>query len=171
MSWTALSRQQRLDACAQCHSGLRQELLKGTPFFFMVGDNLKEYAQNHNSATVDNSKLDVHANQYGLLISSECFKQTATMDCTTCHDPHKNQRGNAEFFNQKCMECHNTKAVICKAETSQLNQMGNNCIACHMPAMPSKSMTIGLDEDGQETPFYVRTHLIDVYSEELWRTQ
>ena len=171
MSWTSLSRQQRLDACAQCHSGLRQEVLKGTPFSFVVGEDLKEYSQNHNPAPVDNSKLDVHGNQYGLLTSSECFKQTATLDCTTCHDPHKNQRGNTDYFNQKCMECHQTNKVVCTAESSDLNQMANNCIGCHMPSMPSKSMTIGLDEDSPDTPFYVRTHLIDVYSEKLWRSQ
>ncbi len=161
-----LSRQQRLDACAQCHSGLRQELLKGTPFSFVVGEDLKKYSQNYNAAPVDNSKLDVHGNQYGLLTSSECFKQTATMDCTTCHDPHKNQRGNAVYFNQKCMECHTTDSVVCTVETSQINEMGNNCIACHMPKMPSRSMTVELDENSPETPFYVRTHLIGVYSQQ-----
>jgi hypothetical protein len=171
MSWTGLSRQQRLDACAQCHSGLRQELLKGTPFSFVVGENLKEYSRNYNKAPVDNSKLDVHGNQYGLLTSSECFKQTATMDCTTCHDPHKNQRGNAVYFNQKCMECHTTDSVVCAAENSQINEMDNNCIACHMPTMPSNSMTVELTQDSLETPFYVRTHLIDVYPKKLWGNQ
>lgn len=165
-SWSGLSRQQRLDACAQCHSGLRQELLKGTPFSFVVGEDLKEYSRNYNAAPVDNSKLDVHGNQYGLLTSSECFKHTATMDCTTCHDPHKNQRGNTNYFNQKCMECHTTDSVVCAAETLQINEMGNNCIACHMPKMPSKSMTVELDENSPETPFYVRTHLIGVYSQQ-----
>lgn len=105
------------------------------------------------------------------MTSSECFKQTPTMDCTTCHDPHKNQRENAQYFNQKCIECHTTNSVTCKAETSQLNKMGNNCIACHMPTMPSQSMTVGLDENSTETPFYVRTLLIDVYSEKMWRNQ
>ena len=167
MRYGELSRQQRLDACAQCHSGLREQQLKGTPFSFLAGEDLSKYSKNLDAASVDNSKLDVHGNQYGLLTSSECFKQTDTMDCATCHDPHKNQRGNAQYFNQKCMGCHHLDKVECKAETAHLNTMDNNCIACHMPTMPSRSMTVDLNKDGEETPFYVRTHLIDVYTEEL----
>ena len=164
-SWTQLSRQKRLDACAQCHSGLRQELLKGTPFSFVVGENLKEYSQNFTPQPVDNSTLDVHGNQYGLLTSSKCFKQSETMDCTTCHDPHKNQRGKTSYFNQKCLNCHTTDTVVCTAESSKLIEADYNCIACHMPALPSKSMTVELKDTSKETPFYVRTHLIKVYSD------
>jgi len=69
------------------------------------------------------------------------------------------------------MECHYTDSVVCTAETSQLSEMGNNCIACHMPTMPSNSMTVELGEDSPETPFYVRTHLIKVYPEELRSNQ
>jgi len=162
-----LSRQQRLDACAQCHSGLRIELLKGSPFSYLTGEALSEYSRNHD-ASISNEKLDVHGNQYGLLTSSECFKQSGTMDCSTCHDPHKNQRGNLNYFNSKCIGCHNTNTSMCTVDTGEKNDKENNCIECHMPTIASKAMQVQLTKDSLETPFYVRSHLIGVYSKEQW---
>lgn len=162
-----LSRQQRLDACAQCHSGPRDRLLQGNSFSYLVGENLDEYSRNFHSQ-LKNSELDVHGNQYGLLTSSECFKQTATLDCSTCHDPHKNQRGSTGYFNQKCISCHNTNAAVCSAEAATMQTMANNCIACHMPNTPSKAMSVQLTNSSVETSVYVRTHLIGVYPQELW---
>lgn len=162
----SLSRQQRLDVCAQCHSGSRNRLIQGNSFSFLPGENLDEYARN-SYKTSPNEKLDVHGNQYGLLIQSECFKQSEQMDCITCHNPHKNQRGNTSYFNQKCVGCHTTDNVVCAAEPSEKKAMSNNCIACHMPVTPSESMTVQLKEyDSLETSFYIRTHLIKVYPEE-----
>ncbi len=163
-----LSRQQRLDVCAQCHSGLREELIKGTPFSFLAGDRLNEYSRNHGTAN-PNEELDVHGNQYGLLTSSECFKQTPTMDCNTCHDPHKNQRGNTALFNSKCIACHSASSSVCTAESIKKDIMGDNCIACHMPTKASQAMQVQLAQDSVETSFNVRTHLIKIYSEEEWQ--
>jgi len=166
MKFDTISKQQRLDVCAQCHSGLRGRLLQGNSFSFLAGGNLNEYAQNISTRATDD-KLDVHGNQYGLLIKSECFKQTETMDCATCHDPHKNQRDNAVYFNQKCMSCHNAETVECNTEASDLSQMANNCIACHMPTTPSQAMTVQLAEDSIETSFNIRTHLIGIYDSKV----
>lgn len=162
MKYDTLSRQQRLDACAQCHSGSRGRILQGNSFSFLVGENLNAYTRNFKTSN-QSAKLDVHGNQYGLLIKSECFKQTKTMDCATCHNPHINQRGNTAYFNQKCIGCH-TEAVVCAAESSQIQQMGNNCIACHMPTTPSEAMKVQLDNDSLETSFNIRTHLIGIYA-------
>jgi hypothetical protein len=164
MSFDTMSQQQRLDACAQCHSGLKGELKKGNSFSFFAGDNLNEYAQNVDDG-IQNDKLDVHGNQYGLLTESQCFKKTATMNCATCHNPHENQRGKTEYFNQKCMECHLANTVLCKAEISKTKKMSNDCISCHMPTKPSTAMTIQLTNDTIETAFNIRTHLIAIYDE------
>lgn len=165
--FSELSRQQRLDACAVCHSGLRSVQLKGNPFSFLTGDDLDQFSKNPNSS-VNTAELDVHGNQYGLLTSSECFIQTEKMDCMTCHDPHKNQRGNIALFNQKCIECHSVSTTSCEAENTNLNKMGNNCVACHMPNIPSKVMKLQLAKDSLETPVNIRTHLIAIYPEEYW---
>lgn len=162
IKYDTLSRQQNLDACAQCHSGSRGLLLKGNSFSFLAGNNLNEYARNSDTGNPD-TKLDVHGNQYGLLTKSECFKQTKTMDCATCHNPHTNERGNMAYFNQKCVECH-SEAVICTSESNKIQQMGNNCVACHMPTTPSEAMKVQLDNDSLETSFNIRTHLIGIYN-------
>lgn len=166
MKYDTISKQQRLDACAQCHSGSRNQLLQGNSFSFLVGNNLDEFAQNFKTGGAE-PKLDVHGNQYGLLVKSECFKQTETMDCATCHNPHKNQRGNTDYFNQKCMSCHSKTAVDCKADADDLSQLRNNCIACHMPTNPSQAMKVQLDSDSLETSFNIRTHLIGIYENKV----
>ena len=166
MKFDSLSRLQRLDVCAQCHSGLRERILQGNSFSFLSGGILDEYVQNASQPPA-NGKLDVHGNQYGLLTRSKCFKETSTMDCNTCHDTHKNQRGQAENFNLKCISCHSVGSVECDANETEVNHMSNNCIACHMPVSPSQAMTVQLNEkDSLETSFYIRTHLIGIYKEE-----
>lgn len=160
---STLSRKQKLDACAVCHSGLRNLQLKENPFSFLTGENLDDYSRNFYTGRPD-TELDVHGNQYGLLTSSECFKQTPKMDCTTCHNPHENQRGDVSYFNQKCITCHNTNATLCGLDTSDMNKTNKqNCIACHMPLSPSKSMMVQLSKDSLSKSVMVRTHLIKVY--------
>ncbi|NJB71936.1 hypothetical protein GGR42_002398 [Saonia flava] len=163
LKFNELSRQHSLDACAQCHSGLRAQSLKGSPFSYVVGENLEEHSKNFYTNR-PNNKLDVHANQYGLLTSSKCFIESENMDCVTCHNTHKNQRGNASYFNQKCLECHNQGSIVCGAEFNERKKMGNNCITCHMPVSPSKSMMVKLN-DTLETSVYVRSHLIGIYDQ------
>ncbi|MGF1559920.1 MAG: multiheme c-type cytochrome [Flavobacteriaceae bacterium] len=158
----SLSRQQRLDVCAQCHSGSRSMVIKGNSFSFLAGESLEEYSRNPSTAS-DNIP-DVHGNQYGLLTSSECFKQTASMDCTTCHNPHQNQRGDIAYFNQKCLGCHGTGFVNCTDDSQEVAKMENNCIGCHMPLTPSTAMKAQLGTDSLETSFNIRTHLIAIYS-------
>jgi hypothetical protein len=93
------------------------------------------------------------------------------MDCATCHNPHKNQRGNTDYFNQKCMSCHSSATVDCKADASDLSHMANNCIACHMPTTPSQAMRVQLNKDSLETSFNIRTHLIGIYTNKIQQNQ
>lgn len=164
-----LSRQNRLDICVQCHSGLRARQVNGNPFSFLAGEDLETYSQNFYTGRPEN-ELDVHGNQYGLLKSSKCFQASVTMDCATCHDPHTDQRGDTNTFNQKCVGCHgtaplkeDTAQLVCSLEPSKTAKMGNNCIACHMPLSPSKSMKVRPNAAGMAIPVYIRSHLIAVY--------
>ena len=154
LTYSSLSRQQRLDACALCHSGTRKPLKD--PFDFLVGDDLSQFlAVGEHPSQVP---LDVHGNQYELLTQSACFKKSETMDCTTCHNPHKKERGNLTVFNQKCMDCHQKALVSCKEDTDKLLANNNNCVSCHMPLVPSSSMVMQLDS--VQTAVQVRTHFI-----------
>ncbi|WP_373516803.1 multiheme c-type cytochrome, partial [Pricia sp.] len=157
-----LSQHQRLDACALCHSGVRSN--SKPAFHFLTGDNLTEHSLPDTTTPIE--EVDVHGNQYALLQASQCFKQTATMDCSTCHDPHKNQRNETAFLNSKCIQCHQKNTITCKEEATVMAQFGNNCISCHMPLRSSSSMFVRQEGDSVKTPVEVRTHLISVYPEE-----
>ncbi len=158
LKYKELSRQQRLDACALCHSG-GNRAAKEPPFGFLVGDNLDKFYFPHEED--DEDTLDVHGNQYGLLASSACFKNSPQMDCTTCHNPHENERGESELFNLKCMSCHSQSTISCKEEDTHANTSMTDCITCHMPLTPSKSMVIKVDST--KTAVKVRTHNIAIY--------
>jgi nitrate/TMAO reductase-like tetraheme cytochrome c subunit len=93
---------------------------------------------------------------------------SSAMTCSTCHNIHENERGKTEVFSQRCMSCHNMSDEKLKTATHlQVTTIEKNCIDCHMPAQPSKSITVFLQ--GQETPkaSLLRSHFIGIYSEEI----
>lgn len=167
-----LSRRQRLDACALCHSGFRKETAPS--FSFQVGDTLENYSSAaYDTTAVDT--LDVHGNQYGLLTASACFRRSDQLDCSSCHDPHANEYGKMEVYSRRCINCHNgTSLHGCTDPPVIKLRLTTNCIDCHMPALPSQVIT--LQVSGQEQPVHdlVRTHRVAVYpriSEEWLRTR
>ena len=163
LSFSTASQQQNLDMCALCHSGTSIDYGK-SPFEFIAGDTLTHKKKEYEKLTAQDS-LDVHGNQYGLLVASPCFKNSTAMSCTSCHDSHKNQRNNHEWFNSKCIDCHqnSTKNIDCSQSMEKRKSAENNCIKCHMPLTPSKTMSVFNQEDSLVVPVYIRTHLIGIY--------
>jgi hypothetical protein len=156
-----LSQQQQLDACAKCHSGSVRP--NRPPFTFQTGDRFTDYWRPNAIVATDTDTLDVHGNQYGLLTASTCFKASEAMTCSTCHNPHKNQRGAFIEFSQKCMGCHNDSSQHSFALNAQ---MQTNCINCHMPVLSSSGLTVeALDLKGKilSDSLKVRTHRIGIY--------
>jgi|SRR5450631_647390 len=158
------SRQQNLDLCGLCHGG---KITNTRPSFeFVAGDKLSDYFQKDTSAT-DAGNIDVHGNQLGLLSSSKCFRMSQTMTCTTCHNPHENERGKIALFSQRCVTCHNQgHNSICKLTASIGPSISLNCIDCHMPRRPSKIITELLPGDTKPTAALIRSHLIAIYQDE-----
>jgi hypothetical protein len=155
-----LSRQQRLDACALCHSGFRQE--NQPSFSFRVWDTLDNYSTaNYDSASI--AGLDVHGNQYGLLMASKCFQQSP-MDCSSCHDPHTNEHQQFAIYSQRCLSCHNTASQHpCSSLVVKQKNLTANCIDCHMPALASQKITFQTSGGNQLVSDLVRTHRIAIY--------
>jgi hypothetical protein len=153
-----LDRQLRMDACALCHSGLRTPLQQ--PFSYKVGDALEKYSVGDPVSNKADT-LDVHGNQYGLLISSKCYIKSPTMDCSTCHDVHNNQFQNPKLFSSKCVSCHSKpNHPSIQARSIALN---DNCIDCHMPVLASKKIQLKVKPGEQLLPDYLRTHYISIY--------
>ena len=159
-----LNRQQRLDACALCHSGLRKEIKPA--FSFMEGDKLEDYSEptySNDSAAA----LDVHGNQYGLLTSSKCFKMSQ-MDCSSCHNVHQEEINQPAVYSKRCMNCHNDASHnFCTFKPTDGLTLGDNCIDCHMPVFASQKIFLQLNDPSRSTPDFVRTHHVGIYPEKV----
>ncbi len=155
-----MSRQQNLDVCALCHSGIRTALQPA--FTFRAGDRLDQFSlpkYNADSAAL----LDVHGNQYGLLTSSKCFTNSQ-LTCSSCHSPHGKEVNEPALFSQRCMNCHNSNEhTECKIKPVAGIVLSNNCIDCHMPSMPSKAIFLQLADPAKSTADLVRSHRIAIY--------
>lgn len=169
--YKSLTRKQRLDACAVCHSGNKYPL-QTSAFDFKPGDALAQfkelrYLKENNSLAT----LDVHGNQNGLLALSKCFLMS-NMDCGNCHDTHRTEASAISAYSQKCMKCHNNENHdFCKAKDISVDALKANCIECHMPLKPSNAIDVFSAGDKKETPYFVRTHYITVYpseSKKIW---
>lgn len=157
------SRQQKLDLCTLCHGG---RLQKTKPSFqFTSGDALTDYFK-IDTTTPDPRTIDVHGNQYGLLRASKCFKMS-DMTCNSCHDVHKNEKGKAELFSQRCMSCHNSDHNnFCKMAPEIGNSIKKNCIDCHMPVKSSRAIAVFLPGKQTPTAALIRSHYIKIYPDE-----
>lgn len=169
ISATAFSRQQQLDLCGLCHGG---RLQKTRPSFsYVPGSPLTDYFTIDTTARPDPENIDVHGNQLGLLRASKCFRQSGTLTCTSCHDPHRNERANLAVLSQRCINCHGGSHdngspghdPVCKLTKSIGPSITANCIDCHMPLRPSLSITELLPGHTTATAAMIRSHLIKIY--------
>lgn len=162
-----LTRQQQLDACALCHSGSRYPLKPA--FAFRVGDRLDDFSQ-AKYLPQEAASLDVHGNQYGLLSASKCFA-ASSMTCSTCHRVHGNQEGNMQWYSQRCLSCHNgTTGSHCAMAPTKGLVLNDNCIGCHMPALPSQKIMLrlsGSPDSAKLVATLVRTHRIAIYPDQV----
>jgi len=163
-------RLQSLNQCRLCHGGKMNPTKPA--FSFTAGDTLQNYFHINDSAK--GAQMDVHGNQYGLLAESKCFKNTATLTCVTCHDPHDNERGNVELFSQRCMTCHNEEhSTFCKIDPKTIGadnyaSIKSNCIDCHMPKEKSNVIIMQVNDSSKTEAASLRTHFIALYP---WATK
>ena len=119
-----LTRQQQLDICAQCHTGVTP--FKTGPYQFRPGDELATHYEEPSDPTGNS----VHtSNQLARLLISPCFLKSE-MTCTDCHNPHRNERGDMELFSQRCIKCHEVER--CGMHETLGDRLSQNCIDCHM---------------------------------------
>lgn len=159
----SFTREQKLDLCALCHGGPLKKTTQS--FTFTAGDRLTDFFK-MDTTVVNPDSIDVHGNQYGLLRSSKCFRMS-NMTCTTCHNPHQNERGKDELFSQKCATCHTAgHDPVCKLTSTMGTEINNNCINCHMPKLKSHSITELVKGEKEPTAAVIRSHYIAIYPAE-----
>lgn len=163
------SRQQKLDICAVCHGGRLQKTTAS--FQFTAGENLADYFL-LDTTTPSPDKVDVHGNQYGLMRASKCFRLSETLTCNSCHNTHRNEKGQTALFSQRCQSCHSpTSHNFCTQKELPLNAITGNCIDCHMPARPSRAIAVFLPGNRFATAALIRSHYIGIYPEEAKKVQ
>jgi predicted CXXCH cytochrome family protein len=109
---------QRMQPCAQCHSG-----------FSVVEDPLP-------------SDLLI-SDQVTSLKNSECWRQSGgNITCTGCHDPHRDAPRAllVARSEKKCLECHDPGATA-HAGLCPVNR-SSGCIGCHMPDQIKPPLTV-----------------------------
>ena len=130
-----LSRERMNDVCAQCHSG--DSGFKKSPFNFRPGDRLKDIKNPSKNEQVGGGSVHA-ANQLTRLQKSQCYLNSETMNCATCHNPHQNENGNLALFSKRCIECHAIQD--CGQFSVSGERIEENCIDCHMPKKPDETM-------------------------------
>lgn len=146
-----LSREQQLDICSQCHAGMFK--LKKPAFTFRPGDAISDF---HTQYEMHDKVGSVHtSNQLERLKKSPCFQMTE-MTCTTCHNPHRNERGDAKLFSQACLKCHEVQHCGVAAEIG--DKIADDCVSCHMPLTKDMEMPL-LTREGLQFPAMVDHHI------------
>lgn len=165
-TYSSLTRAQKMDACALCHSG-NKGVFQRSSYTFKMGDTLAKFkTPDFYSNNLKNPPLDVHGNQTALLSSSKCFIMS-NMDCNTCHDPHARQDKGLAIYTPKCLSCHSeAKHNFCPLGTKLGTAINSYCINCHMPQQASHIIQLKSSEGKMDTPYLLRTHHIAVYPEE-----
>jgi hypothetical protein len=162
----SLTRQQKLDICAACHSGNDQATQKNI-FAFTPGDTLSHYLFPDFAGSTGNEP-DVHGKQMQLLRSSLCFQKT-DMTCNTCHDTHQPERDATAAFIAKCMDCHRSSAHAMnilednEQKKRDFNLASLNCIDCHMPLQTSRIIYSNNGSVSKNISYFLRTHKIAIY--------
>jgi len=151
------ARDRQIDVCALCHAGGNPR--KSVPSLsFAPGDVLEHYVDLPEPAP--NTPVDVHGGTVQLLKRSRCFKSSATMTCSTCHDVHAPQRDLAAFV-PKCLGCH--KVESCGKFAKMGHQIDAQCVVCHMPLQPTQQIISSAN--GTKLQPKVRNHQIAIYPE------
>ncbi len=131
-----LPRDRQLDICGQCHSGSFG--LKGDPFTYRPGDELDKFHELLNPGFGGVGGIHT-SNQLTRLRMSKCF-QESEMTCTSCHNPHQNQRGKTAVFTQSCLGCH--EPTHCGMSEQLGDKISDNCVSCHMPVGDTEGMKL-----------------------------
>ena len=135
-----LSPERELEVCLQCHLETTNLPLPGAvqrrnrgPFSYLPGQALGDFRLSFDRASGPGDRLEVDEAGYRLL-ESQCFRKSeGKLRCTTCHDAHSVQHGEAAaaHYNGVCLTCH--QASIQRAVEAGAHTADSACVTCHMP--------------------------------------
>ncbi len=123
-----LPRDRQMDLCGQCHSSAPQR--RGPAFSYRPGEPLEQYFRPARNKYQENDHV---ADQVRYLREGKCFQHSESMNCVTCHDPHRSQTSaeKTQAAQQACLHCH--QGNDCHERDRLPAAVREDCINCHMP--------------------------------------
>jgi tetratricopeptide (TPR) repeat protein len=136
---SALGKERSMEVCMQCHLETTSAPLPNSlrrfdrgPFSYRPGEPFSafQFWFDHAPGSGREGKFEIVNSVYRLR-QSKCFLESkGELACTTCHDPHNIQHGQAglDGYNKACVRCHEPARIAVAAHPA-----GGNCVGCHMP--------------------------------------
>ena len=133
-----LPRDLQVNLCQRCHLQGISVVNEGKTIFdwkpaMMDSEVMNVFMPRYEN---DNNGKFIMASHADRMKQSQCYIQSGTMTCLTCHNPHVSVKFTPlEHFNSVCSSCHNSNVhnELCSAPMAQRMAKQDNCIECHMP--------------------------------------
>jgi predicted CXXCH cytochrome family protein len=131
-----LSRELAEAICEQCHLTSNAEVtVRGRSLSeFRPGLPLQDFLITYRLEDPQKSmKVVGHVEQLAL---SRCYRESKTLTCVICHDPHINPEpaGKLAHYQTVCLSCHTL--ADCRVDPAERDRQTaeNDCLQCHMPS-------------------------------------
>src|ERR1051326_6661166 len=174
-----LPAERQLEVCMQCHLETTSLRLPDSmvrfgraPFSYRPGEPLGDFKLyfDHAKGAGRDDKFEIVSAAYRLR-QSACFQRSSgKLLCTTCHNPHQTQHGDAarQRLTAACRSCHET--TVDRMAAGGKHSASADCAGCHMPRrrsqdvihavvtdhlilrQPSRDNLLAPFEESQETP-------------------
>ncbi|MCA9140528.1 MAG: hypothetical protein KDB00_27340 [Planctomycetales bacterium] len=164
---SALDRKLAESICAQCH-------LDSEVTIFAVGQDVWDFqpgqdltlnrlAYKATRVTDSADEAKTFSNHFDQMWHSECYLQSETLTCVSCHDPHDSDPPTDRIaaFRKVCQSCHSEHPCTMPLDQRE-HQNQNACTACHMPRAPSDvphasitSHLIAVYQDGKPNNIHI----------------
>ncbi|HTW57261.1 MAG TPA: tetratricopeptide repeat protein [Terriglobales bacterium] len=133
-----LPAERRDGICMECHfEGAAAVQQPGKHLYdFQPGDRLSDY-EHYSLLSGNQPEKPQGLSQFEALSLSECKRKSGErMWCGSCHDPHQEPSAaeKVSYYRGKCLACHG-EAFAAKHHADK-----PNCVACHMPELPTKDV-------------------------------
>src|SRR5260370_39529515 len=121
---------------------------RGAAFSYRPGQPLES---SFKTLKTKHTEEDHVANQIEYLRQSKCFRESESLTCTTCHDPHRGRASSKSARPQEsCLVCHHAKD--CHEQDRLPSPVRDDCTGCHMPPYVKMNVTFTTKDDANLPP-------------------